>query len=51
MYNTPSCGIIIPLLLYSRFPFLSLATSLFLIIVGILFFMVNLRRRAAEKQL
>ncbi|MEM2959865.1 MAG: hypothetical protein QW261_16305 [Candidatus Jordarchaeaceae archaeon] len=45
-----AAGIIIPLLLYNTLPFLSLATSLGLIIIGILFFIVNLRRKAAEKQ-
>ncbi|MEM2135101.1 MAG: hypothetical protein QXG44_09655 [Candidatus Jordarchaeaceae archaeon] len=45
-----AAGIIIPLLLYNTLPFLSLATSLGLIIIGILFFIVNLRGKAAEKQ-
>nr|MDO8081364.1 hypothetical protein [Candidatus Freyarchaeota archaeon] len=43
-------GIILPLLFYKTLPFLSIGVGVGLIALGILFFAINLRRRAAEKQ-
>ncbi len=44
-------GAIILLLFYSTIPFFAIAASIGLIIIGIIFFAINFRKKAAEKQL